>query len=151
MNHGRVYVIGEPHGSMVKVGVTEGDLAKRLREIQMMCPVRLEVRWSHPGSFDLENKLHRHFAPIRSHGEWFEFGDLDPVETIRAVIEAGDRIATPWLPPCIPNCASCGHSSPRHSTNTRSCCVPECPCAKYVKGERAPAAQWPVEPVRPSA
>ncbi|MEU6567323.1 GIY-YIG nuclease family protein [Streptomyces parvulus] len=151
MSHGRVYVIGEPHSSMVKIGVTHDVLAKRLREIQMMCPVRLKVRWSCPGAFGLENKLHRHFAPIRSHGEWFEFGELDPVETIRAVVDAGDQVVTPRLPPCIPHCASCGHSSPRHSPSTRGCCVMECPCVKYVKGARAAPPQWPVEPVRPPA
>jgi hypothetical protein len=39
----------------------------------------------------LETNLHRHFAELRSHGEWFTFIS-DPVPTIRAAIEE-----TPWM------------------------------------------------------
>jgi hypothetical protein len=65
----RVYVIGSPGSSTVKIGRTV-DLKKRLAEIQRMSPVPLEVLWSTPGGHELETHLHRHLRPSRSHGEW---------------------------------------------------------------------------------
>jgi hypothetical protein len=49
----RVYVIGSPGSSTVKIGRTV-DLKKR----------------STPGGHELEMHLHRRFRPSRSHGEW---------------------------------------------------------------------------------
>jgi hypothetical protein len=82
-----VYVIGVPRSLTVKIGVT-GDIRRRLREIQNMSPVELEVLWSCPGGPALEQALHAHFAEIRSHGEWFVF-EADPVSTIRRAVESG--------------------------------------------------------------
>lgn len=82
----RVYVIGTPGSNTVKIGRTI-DLVKRLADIQRMSPVPLEVLWSTPGGHELETRLHRHFKPQRSHGEWFTF-ESDPIMAIRtAAIE----------------------------------------------------------------
>lgn len=75
-----VYVIGTPTSSVVKIGRTT-RLAKRLADIQRMSPVPLAVLWSHPGGHELETCLHRQFAGLRSHGEWFTF-QADPVEMV---------------------------------------------------------------------
>ncbi|MFJ5804016.1 GIY-YIG nuclease family protein [Streptomyces decoyicus] len=80
-----VYVIGAPGSLTAKIGVTT-DLRRRLREIQNLSPVRLEVLWSCPGGLALEKALHAHFAEARSHGEWFVF-ESDPVTTVRQAIE----------------------------------------------------------------
>lgn len=90
-----VYVIGTPANTVVKIGRTT-RLVKRLADIQRMSPVPLAVLWTHPGGHELETNLHRHFAKIRSHGEWFTF-DEDPVAAIqRAVLNA------PWNAPKPP-------------------------------------------------
>lgn len=85
-----VYVFGTPGSNTVKIGRTV-NLEKRFADIRTMSPVPLEILWTHPGGSELETNLHRHFAELRSHGEWFTFIS-DPVPTIRAAIEE-----TPWM------------------------------------------------------
>ncbi|WP_416070151.1 GIY-YIG nuclease family protein [Streptomyces scabiei] len=150
MSEGHVYVIAAPGSSVVKIGQS-GDPAKRLSEIQRMSPVRLAVLWSQPGA-DLEVKLHRHFAHLRTHGEWFDFGTEDPV---RAVQEA--LIERPWekrdaklskrprpLQDGKRQCQGCGHRPHRGDLCWSEGC--------YDTGADAfPVCSCPVEPVRPSA
>lgn len=82
----RVYLIGaESGGGLVKIGRSYW-VAKRLEDIQRMSPVRLAVLWSTPGDGEMETRLHRAFAARRSHGEWFDFGFDDPIETVRKEI-----------------------------------------------------------------
>jgi hypothetical protein len=78
-----VYVLGAPGSNTVKIGRT-ANLAERFGIIQRMSPVPLSVLWQCPGGHALETYLHRHFAGFRSHGEWFAFGDRDPVQLIEA-------------------------------------------------------------------
>lgn len=81
-----VYVIGTPSSQTVKIGRTI-QIKKRLADIQRMSPVPLEVLWTHPGGRELETNLHRRFASLRSHGEWFTFTE-DPVTAVsQAVLE----------------------------------------------------------------
>lgn len=89
-----VYVIGCANSSTVKIGVSD-DPERRLRQIQYMSPVPLQVLWSGPGGNALERALHKHFAEQRSHGEWFTFTDQDPVEAVRGALEAGLRVEVP--------------------------------------------------------
>jgi hypothetical protein len=85
-----VYVIGSPGTSMVKIGRTT-NIANRLAAIQRMSPAHLAILWTHTGGCELETNLHRHFASRRSHGEWFDFGDEDPVQRVQEAVEA-----RPW-------------------------------------------------------
>jgi len=82
-----VYVIGEQGSNIVKIGRTT-DLNKRLGAIQRMCPVPLVVLMTHEGGAELEFGLHKHFARLRSHGEWFRF-PCDPLSQVREAIETG--------------------------------------------------------------
>ncbi|MFF4090377.1 GIY-YIG nuclease family protein [Streptomyces nigra] len=85
-----VYVLGTPGSNTVKIGMTT-NLTKRLRDIQRMSPVPLAALWTTPGGRELEVRLHRHFASLRSHGEWFTFTEGDPVAQIKAAVESA-----PW-------------------------------------------------------
>ncbi len=76
-----VYLIGSAGGGLVKIGQTS-DVRRRLGEIQRMSPVLVEVLWQSTGDAALEKKLHRAFARLRVHGEWFDFGDSDPVSVV---------------------------------------------------------------------
>ncbi|MEU4154782.1 GIY-YIG nuclease family protein [Streptomyces antimycoticus] len=78
-----VYVLGAPGSNTVKIGRT-ANLAERFGIIQRMSPVPLSVLWQCPGGHQLETYLHRHFASLRSHGEWFTFESRDPVQLIQA-------------------------------------------------------------------
>ena len=80
---GTVYLIGASGSSSAKIGVT-GNLKKRLASFRYSISRDLEVLWSAPGGLELEGWLHRQFHDARTHGEWFDFGDLDPVATVAA-------------------------------------------------------------------
>ena len=86
MTVGLVYVIGAPGARVVKIGRSV-DIARRLPMIQTGHPERLEVLWTTPGGPLLEGWLHAEFSAYRRHGEWFDFGDLDPVSTVRSAAE----------------------------------------------------------------
>lgn len=77
-----VYVIGQPGQRIAKIGTTS-NLPARLRAIQTGHPFRLEVLWSCPGGRRLESWLHEGLAARRLTGEWFDFGEFDPVFVVR--------------------------------------------------------------------
>jgi hypothetical protein len=83
---GFVYVISPAGSSTVKIG-TSVDVPSRLRGMQTSHPELLIARWSCPGNVELESFLHRRFDPIRVKGEWFDFGDADPVAEVSAAAE----------------------------------------------------------------
>jgi Meiotically up-regulated gene 113 len=88
-----VYVIGSSRGHVVKIGRSD-DVARRLAEIQRMSPVKLEVLWQTEADGDLETALHRRFKGLRTHGEWFDFADGDPVAIVSlAATEEAERLA----------------------------------------------------------
>lgn len=68
-SNSRVYFIGAEGGG-IKIGVAL-DVAKRLKEIQAHCPLRLSVLATAPGDRTLEQAYHKRFAAHRMHGEWF--------------------------------------------------------------------------------
>lgn len=82
-----VYLIGSSDARLVKIGRT-GDTNRRLATIQRMSPVVLSVLWQTPGGSALESALHRRFRERRSHGEWFDFGDTDPLAEVASAIAA---------------------------------------------------------------
>ncbi|MCX4967057.1 GIY-YIG nuclease family protein [Streptomyces sp. NBC_00654] len=80
-----VYVIGSAGSSRVKIG-TSVCPEKRLKELQTGNPDRLDVLWYTPGGRELEAQLHQAFADQRVEGEWFDFGDVQPVGAIPAAV-----------------------------------------------------------------
>lgn len=66
-----VYFIQPQDGGLIKIGWCAGKSKKRLGEIQTMSPVKLIVLGTVLGGFKKEKELHKEFASIRSHGEWF--------------------------------------------------------------------------------
>ena len=87
-----VYRIGSDETHKVKIGKSIHP-ERRLADIQRMSPVELRILWTHPGDLALESALHDEFASYRLHGEWFDFGDLNPAATIAA---AAERIEARW-------------------------------------------------------
>lgn len=85
-SEGQVYVVGPAEGSVVKIG-TSVDVAARLRGMQTSHPLLLIARWTCPGNVELESYLHRRFDEIRMKGEWFNFGDVDPIAEVSAAAE----------------------------------------------------------------
>lgn len=85
---GFVYLIGSQSGGLAKIGRAR-DVIQRLRAIQAMSPVELDLLWSSSGGRELEARLHVEFSNYRTHGEWFDFGNLDPVAMVS---EAAKRL-----------------------------------------------------------
>ncbi|MFD7098315.1 GIY-YIG nuclease family protein [Streptomyces xanthophaeus] len=87
-----VYVIGSAGSTRVKIG-TSVSPDKRLKELQTGNPNRLEVLWQTPGGRELEARLHQAFAAYRAAGEWFDFGDVQPIGLIPASVhqQAGTK------------------------------------------------------------
>lgn len=85
-----VYLIGNADNRLVKIGMTTKGSLERLNGIQMMSPSILTVLWTTPGGRDLEHELHYRFRTERRHGEWFDFGERDPIAALSdAVAEIG--------------------------------------------------------------
>lgn len=82
-----VYLIGSPSSPRAKIGWS-GNVTKRLGEIQRMSPVDLSVLWSIEGGHRLETALHQSFQARRTHGEWFDFSDCEPVKTVSTAAAA---------------------------------------------------------------
>jgi len=76
-----VYLIGGDASPLVKIGTTN-NVASRLRSIQNMSPTPLRVLWHTEGGFGLEQALHDRFRKYRKHGEWFDFGNRNPVTAV---------------------------------------------------------------------
>jgi|SRR6185312_9121574 len=87
-----VYVIGHDGSNVVKIGKAD-DPVFRLGTIQRMSPVKLEERARFDGGYRLETALHRKFKHLRIHGEWFDFGGLDPLAEVKRAV---DDIQAEW-------------------------------------------------------
>lgn len=80
-----VYVLGHDNDNIVKIGKAD-DVAVRVAGIQRMSPVKLNLLAEFDGGLPLEGALHRRFAPLRTHGEWFDFGELDAAAEITEAV-----------------------------------------------------------------
>lgn len=82
-----VYIMRAPGHRPVKIG-TAGEVDKRAASLGTASPVPLEVLWTTPGDHTLEKALHEEFKEFRLHGEWFDFGDRDPVQMVANAVNA---------------------------------------------------------------
>ncbi|MGV4985812.1 GIY-YIG nuclease family protein [Streptomyces sp. NRAIS4] len=139
----QVYVIGASDSPVAKIGVST-DPERRLRQIQSMSPLRLEILWTCPGSYPLEGRLHAQLRAYRSHGEWFDFQDLDPMTVVEDALAAVGGVGASGLAevaradlrtsPTAHGCV-CGHESRLHGAG--GCTVMgwdechDCPCTTY--------------------
>lgn len=76
-----VYLIGSPIIRSVKIGFSD-DPTDRAAALQTGSPVQLVVILTIPGGPRLERMLHEYFKEYRTHGEWFDFGDENPVTLV---------------------------------------------------------------------
>lgn len=83
---GSIYII-RPIGSQpVKIGYS-ATVKRRLKNLQGSNPSQLELLWDTPGDRDLEYALHRQFHRYRVHGEWLDFGRLNPVKEVQRAVD----------------------------------------------------------------
>ncbi|MFD4661393.1 GIY-YIG nuclease family protein [Kitasatospora sp. NPDC058444] len=82
-----VYLITTASSRTVKIGRST-DPDGRLTALQSGSPVALLLAATFPGGPRLERHLHKKFGHYRIHGEWFDFGDQDPVAEVTAEVGA---------------------------------------------------------------
>lgn len=88
-----VYFVQAATGGPIKIG-TANDVRRRVKELQMCCPVPLRIIHYIPGGGRyLEGKLHKAFALHRLHGEWFDASRelLDYIRQSQQALETGER------------------------------------------------------------
>jgi hypothetical protein len=98
-----IYFAQAGENGPVKIGYTE-NRDRRMREVQGMNGEVLTVLATLPGGRKREAELHRRFAHLRRHGEWFEPGPelMDYVRNVRDAVlpvRRPQRRAPPLLPP----------------------------------------------------
>ncbi len=98
---GRIYFVEGANLGLVKIGYATRVL-RRISELTTGCPVRLELRAIAIGTFDDERRLHRRFAHLRKHGEWFRLdAELRALIARHALPEpiyfTGPEIEPPWF------------------------------------------------------
>jgi hypothetical protein len=76
-----VYFIAAERLHLVKIG-RASNVSARLRQLRQIIPLRLALLGTVPGGAAVEAALHRRFAHLREHGEWFRAGEdlLDVVQ-----------------------------------------------------------------------
>lgn len=74
-----VYAVAGWGTRMVKIGYSH-NFELRLAQLQASSPIRLVPIWlQREGDAYHERRMHEHFAPLRDHGEWFDFTSVDDV------------------------------------------------------------------------
>lgn len=68
-----IYLISHQN-EYLKIGYTN-NIKKRLAQIQVSIPIKLEVLHLIKGDFNLEKELHSLFKEYSSNGEWFYYND----------------------------------------------------------------------------
>ena len=87
-----IYFILAEQPGRVKIGYA-ADPHQRKKDLQVGSPVPLALIAVIPGDRTTEPALHKRFARVRSHGEWFEFDD-----TIKQFLIEHGRSPYPDLP-----------------------------------------------------
>lgn len=81
----KVYFIESQDSGLIKIGRSHSP-ADRFKAIKTMSPEKLSLLGCLPEEVATENELHKRFAHLRAHGEWFEATPelRDAIETLLA-------------------------------------------------------------------
>lgn len=92
---GQVYILHADNG-LYKIGMVSVSLDHRIKILRQCSPCKLELICSVAvaGTQELEKKLHKQFAPKRSHGEWFRLDEEDIAE-IKQLFDAWAKARPP--------------------------------------------------------
>lgn len=89
----QVYFLHAPSVNLLKIGVS-GDPERRIGEVQWISPVDVELIGAMDGGHDVEADLHRRFASVRHHGEWFHATpELIEFAQVESLMSAWNRAA----------------------------------------------------------
>lgn len=87
MNGVLIYLIRAGETNKYKIGYsTPWTLDKRVKDLQVGCPDKLEViDWVLSRSTEDEKTLHRIYGQYRIHGEWFVINNVPWFQILRAI------------------------------------------------------------------
>ena len=72
---GTIYYIRCSETNFIKIGYTRGNPLSRMASLQTGTPSKLAIMAVHPGTMDMERKIHEKLAAHRVRGEWFDDSD----------------------------------------------------------------------------
>jgi hypothetical protein len=92
---GNVYLLNAWGTDRYKIGITKGDVEKRVKQLQTGCPDEIVICqvYSCKHYRKLESWMHRVYGPKRIEGEWFVLEDEDVSKFINEC-EKGDETIT---------------------------------------------------------
>lgn len=92
---GKVYLLNAWGTDRYKIGITKGDIDKRIKQLQTGCPdeIILTNSYETENYRKLEGWMHRKLNSKRVEGEWFELEDSDVFSFIEEC-KKGDEIIT---------------------------------------------------------
>lgn len=79
---GIVYLICDSSNNMFKIGVTKGNIEKRIKKLQTGNSTELFLANFHESEYPyrVEKMLHSYFSPKKVLNEWFELSHEDVVD-----------------------------------------------------------------------
>jgi len=89
MTESQVYFLRAPSVGLLKIGRSI-DIERRLSEIRLISPVKLELLGYVSGDWSVETAYHRRWHGLRQHGEWFT-----ETAELRAALEC-DIVLNAW-------------------------------------------------------
>lgn len=94
MTDGYVYLICDPLNNHYKIGVTKGNIDKRMLKLQTGNSTELYIVCKHqtPYPFRMEKMLHLKYNQYKVHGEWFELPDYDIIHFNEVCEDIGSKI-----------------------------------------------------------
>jgi hypothetical protein len=89
---GYVYLIEDVNNNTFKIGVTKGDVNKRLKKLQTgnSTELRVKYQFQYEYPYRLESMLHTHYKEECEMNEWF--GLSNPKEFLDKCVEFSDII-----------------------------------------------------------
>jgi len=92
-----IYFLAAPDAGLIKIGRTT-KLKQRMLTLSAQCPIKLTLVASVKYDRDFEQRLHRYFNDIRSHGEWFyaESRLLDYIRTLKSDPKTALELVDAW-------------------------------------------------------
>ncbi|MEV4968839.1 GIY-YIG nuclease family protein [Streptomyces sp. NPDC024062] len=85
--HGVVYVIGSVADRRLKIG-SAGNTRNRLVELKSGNPNPLQILATIEGGRLLAGLIHEHLKRFRGIGEWFDFGEANPIHMVTDAVQA---------------------------------------------------------------
>ena len=96
--YGTVYLICDPSSDLFKIGVTRGDVDKRISKLQTGNGTEIfKVKvYETPYPYRMEKMLHAHFRNKKELNEWFRL-DINDISNFESICKENEAIINSML------------------------------------------------------